>query len=112
MQSMVDHKIAPVHKKNNYNPAMFSLYLSGFSFVFVYASSLVYYTIVACPIERKLWPGRCVKHFLSFPQKNLLPEKTETNYVFTSQFLMVKFIYSEKATKFCEIFTLLLTGTT
>ena len=24
----------------------------------------------------------------------------------------VKFIYSEKATKFCEIFTLLLTGTT
>ena len=26
--------------------------------------------------------------------------------------LIVKFIYSEKATKFCEIFTLLLTGTT
>ena len=25
---------------------------------------------------------------------------------------IVKFIYSEKATKFCEIFTLLLTGTT
>ena len=25
---------------------------------------------------------------------------------------LVKFIYSEKATKFCEIFTLLLTGTT
>ena len=25
---------------------------------------------------------------------------------------MVKFIYSEKATKFCKIFTLLLTGTT
>ena len=25
---------------------------------------------------------------------------------------MLKFIYSEKATKFCEIFTLLLTGTT
>ena len=27
-------------------------------------------------------------------------------------FVMVKFIYSEKATKFCEISTLLLTGTT
>ena len=25
---------------------------------------------------------------------------------------LLKFIYSEKATKFCEIFTLLLTGTT
>ena len=27
-------------------------------------------------------------------------------------FVLLKFIYSEKATKFCEIFTLLLTGTT
>ena len=26
--------------------------------------------------------------------------------------IVVKFIYSERATKFCEIFTLLLTGTT
>ena len=26
-----------------------------------------------------LWPGICVKYFLSFPQKNLSPEKTETN---------------------------------
>ena len=24
-------------------------------------------------------PGICVKYFLSFPQKNLSPEKTETN---------------------------------
>ena len=26
-----------------------------------------------------LWPGMCVKYFLSFPEKNLSPEKTETN---------------------------------
>ena len=35
----------------------------------------------------------CVKHFLSFPQKNLSPDKTETNEVFTFQFL------SDKLTK-------------
>ena len=29
-----------------------------------------------------------------------------------TQWIQVKFIYSEKATKFCEISTLLLTGTT
>ena len=29
-----------------------------------------------------------------------------------SRYVKLKFIYSEKATKFCEIFTLLLTGTT
>jgi hypothetical protein len=40
-----------------------------------------------------LSPGIWVKYFLSFPQKNLSPEKTETNYVFTLQFLNVK-IYS------------------
>ena len=27
----------------------------------------------------RLWPGICAKYFLSFPQKNLPPEKTETN---------------------------------
>ena len=37
--------------------------------------------------ENPLRPGICVKHFLSFPQKNLWPEKTETNQVFTFQFL-------------------------
>ena len=26
-----------------------------------------------------LWLGICVKYFLSIPQKNLSPEKTETN---------------------------------
>ena len=26
-----------------------------------------------------LWLGICVKYFLSFPQKNRSPEKTETN---------------------------------
>ena len=29
----------------------------------------------------KLWPGICAKYFLSFPQKNLSPEKTETNFL-------------------------------
>ena len=38
-------------------------------------------------------PGICVKYFLSFPQKNLSPEKAETNQVFTFQFLKDK-IYS------------------
>ena len=31
---------------------------------------------------------------------------------FETQFFIVRFIYSEKATKYCEIFTSLLTGTT
>ena len=30
-------------------------------------------------IESMLGRGICVKYFLSFPQKNLSPEKTETN---------------------------------
>ena len=34
------------------------------------------------------------------------------HYFFEILLTVVKFIYSEKATKFCEIFTLLLTGTT
>ena len=29
-------------------------------------------------LVRRFWPGLCVKCFLSFPQKNLSPEKTET----------------------------------
>ena len=37
-----------------------------------------------------LGPGICVKYFLSFPQNNLSPEKTETNEVFTFQFLSDK----------------------
>ena len=36
-------------------------------------------------------------------------KKSKVIYV---QFISLKFIYSEKATKFCEISTLLLTGTT
>ena len=32
-------------------------------------------------------PGIFAKYFLSFSQKNLSPEKNETNYVFTFQFL-------------------------
>ena len=40
-------------------------------------------------------------------------KQCSTIYTHTNceRFDMVKFIYSEKATKFCEIFTLLLTGT-
>ena len=41
-------------------------------------------------IETIWWylrPRICVKYFLLFPQKNLSPEKTETNKVFTFQFL-------------------------
>ena len=38
-------------------------------------------------------PRICVNHFLSFPQKNLSPEKTETNEVFTFQF------FSDELTK-------------
>ena len=43
--------------------------------------------------EEQLRPRIGVKYFLSFPQKNLSPEKTETNQVFTFQFLSDK-IYS------------------
>ena len=46
------------------------------------------YTIESAKMnERGLGPGICVKYFLTFPQKTLLPEKNETNYVFTFQFL-------------------------
>ena len=37
--------------------------------------------------EEQLRPRIGVKYFLSFPQKNLSPEKTETNQVFTCHFL-------------------------
>ena len=37
--------------------------------------------------KKKLWPGICVKYFLSSPQKNPSPEKSETKEVFTIQFL-------------------------
>ena len=43
--------------------------------------------------EEQLRPRIEVKYFLSFPQKNLSPEETETNQVFTFQFLSDK-IYS------------------
>ena len=38
-----------------------------------------------CPLAQ-LRLGICVKYFLTFPQKNLPPEKTETNSVYTFQF--------------------------
>ena len=37
-----------------------------------------------------LGPRISLKCFLSFPQKSLSPEKTETNYIFPFQFLNVK----------------------
>jgi hypothetical protein len=50
---------------------------------------------------------------------NSIDEKTKKEVLnfakkgdFGLSYSPVKFIYSEKATKFCEIFTLLLTGTT
>ena len=42
--------------------------------------------------EITLWSEIFIKYFLSFPQKNLSPEKTETNQVFTFQFLNDKMI--------------------
>ena len=48
-----------------------------------------------------------VSHF------NKFLKKLEFNFGSTAcELIFLKFIYSEKATKFCEIFTLLLTGTT
>ena len=34
---------------------------------------------ILCPLEIGLMPGICVKYFLSFPHRNLTPQKTETN---------------------------------
>ena len=45
--------------------------------------------------------------FAIFP---LLPQ--ESQFPILPAFLVLKFIYSEKATKFCKLFTLLLNGTT
>ena len=42
---------------------------------------------------RSPWPWICVKYFVSFPQKTLTTEKTETNKVFTFWFLSDK-VYS------------------
>ena len=39
--------------------------------------------------QERLRPRICVKYFLSFPQKNLSPEKTETNWLFTFQFVIL-----------------------
>ena len=43
-------------------------------------------------LVRRFWPGICVKCFLSFPQKNLSLEKTETKTkCLLFNFLMMKF---------------------
>ena len=43
---------------------------------------------------RILGPGICTKYFLSFPQKDLSPEKTETNIgVFHLHFFVFPFVY-------------------
>ena len=48
--------------------------------------------------KSRVYLALCPNKFTSFPKINAI--------------LWLKFIYSEKATKFCKIFTLLLTGTT
>ena len=45
-------------------------------------------------------------------QLDLSPVSSQDHLSINSVLVTLKFIYSEKATKFCEIFTLLLTGTT
>ena len=47
-----------------------------------------------------------------FREVNQMHEKKSCINWPWSKYFLLKFIYSEKATKFCEIFTLLLTGTT
>ena len=56
-------------------------------------------------IERIITPRLALTtaEFLAYQCKNLISTFKKT--------LQIKFIHSEKATKFCEIFTLLLTGT-
>ena len=44
---------------------------------------------------------------------DLIINANTSNYMYiVADSLLLKFIYSEKVTKFCEIFTILLTGTT
>ena len=43
--------------------------------------------------------GICVKYFLSFPQKTLSPEKTETKQVFTFQLLNDKIVQNTNFAK-------------
>ena len=60
----------------------------------------------------KLWPLFCLEVCLP---RYIFLEKTKNFQKLKwdmRKWLFVKFIYSEKATKFCEISTLLLTGTT
>ena len=55
------------------------------------------------------------RHFLTPSPPHLVHVVIECPLRWTNTYrvlLLVKFIYSEKATKFCEIFTLLLTDTT
>ena len=56
-----------------------------------------------------------VENVLYKPMKRIRIKKSDHRVVYPAfllTFLYIKFIYSEKATKFCEISTLLLTGTT
>ena len=88
---------------------------------------IIFYSSIQQP--QQLWSGNLRKKFLSFiplaskkwsNQKNkikstLIYLKFFWDFLTVRKFLKcnyVKFIYSEKATKYCEIFTLLLIGTT
>ena len=55
-------------------------------------------------------PSKMYTHFCKLLNAMIIGKKFNGVNVFATSLL--KFIYSEKATKFCEIFTLLLTSTT
>ena len=53
-----------------------------------------------------------VNHGISFGDSVNDESMTGKKPISLAMFCLLKFIYSEKATKFCKIFSLLLTGTT
>ena len=57
-------------------------------------------------------PKRFRWWFFGFWHKKFYKKYAKISYVRKKNVRQLKFIYSEKATIFCEIFTLLLTGTT
>ena len=63
------------------------------------------------------FPGLgCLEHFENWTLNFFLQKNSNATskwiWIYFLVYILLKFIYSEKATKFCKIFTLLLTGTT
>jgi hypothetical protein len=73
---------------------------------FGYIISVLAMVVTKCGLSTKLHLHQTIKAF-SHQKIQILILAT-----FQIQGALLKFIYSEKATKLCEIFTLLLTGTT